>query len=111
MRKPTYKQARIAILDLLRSSPEWTVSGPLKVPHATHTGGLRLWFAPQSVHYEAPCCDACRCNGLCRCAHPYRYPYHYRRSNAHSLWVDIRTIPAAQFVAWIYQQVIRGELK
>ena len=47
----TYAQAQRDLLDNLRANG-WTVSAPLKIPHATSPNGeLRLWFKPQAVWF------------------------------------------------------------
>lgn len=50
--KKTYAQARVAILDYLKSQ-DWDLSLPsLKVPYATSPDRtIRLWFKPQAVYF------------------------------------------------------------
>ena len=49
-KKPTFGEARAAILARLRADG-WTVKTDLKVPHATSPDGqTRLWFKPESVY-------------------------------------------------------------
>ena len=70
----TFKQAQTRLLDLLEREPGWTVARGLKVPHATHESGPRLFFKSQSI-YSVP-----------------RAPY--RLGAAHSLHVDPRDLAA-----------------
>jgi hypothetical protein len=81
----TFLAARADILAYL-ASHGWQVSGPLKVPHATHPSGtLRLWFKPQAVYYTAVRAGQ-------------RHDFHAARTLSYDL--DIRTIDSAALVAF-----------
>lgn len=81
--KPTFIEARKAIQEHLREKG-WTLSGDLKIPHATSRDGrVRFWFKPQAVWFTV--------NG------PYAVGGH-NFGNARSTHGDIRTVPAEQWV-------------
>lgn len=47
----TYKEAKGLLWDACKADG-WTMSSPtLKVPHATSSTGVRLWFRPQAIWY------------------------------------------------------------
>ena len=86
MPRPTFAAARAALLAHLQTAG-WDVktfgpSGHLKTPHATSpSGGFRLWFRPQSVHYSR----GSRGSG-------------FNANDARSLWVDILDVAPAEIV-------------
>jgi hypothetical protein len=45
----TYAQARTEFMNYLQREG-WTLMRGLKIPHATHESGIRLWFNTQSVY-------------------------------------------------------------
>ncbi len=71
----TYAAARLAIFAHLESLG-WTVKRNLKVPQAIRPDGGQLFFRPQAVYL-----------------------------GYHSLHCDIRTIPPAEFVAYVERWV------
>lgn len=81
--RPTFIEARKAIQEYLKGRG-WTLSGDLKIPHATSTDGdVRFWFKPQAVWFTMK--------------GPYAVGGH-SFGNARSTHGDIRDMPAEQWV-------------
>ncbi len=102
----THKQIQAAILVGLKTMG-WDTKPGLKVPHATDPSRrLRLWFRPQSVHYDID--NQGRGN--------------FAPSNARSLFVDLKRLysesedhdvhPAAMLAGLASDQLVHsGELR
>jgi hypothetical protein len=88
----TYVQAQDAAIDALRRAG-WTLSGMLKVRHATSPGGrVRLWFKPQSVLFTERTGRAVPGSG-------YPDVLSHTLSDARSLNIaDLRDMTGADFV-------------
>lgn len=105
-RERTYKQIQADILGGLEAMG-WDTKPRLKVPHATDPSRrLRLWFRPQSVHYDID----------------NRGRGNFAASSARSLFVDLKRLdtissardvpPAAVLAGWASSTLVAsGELR
>lgn len=89
MAKETFDAAKRRILEGLQALG-WSVSGPLKIPHATSPDGeVRLWFKPQAVWLS-------QAHGG---PHAHRGGKH-ELGNARSIFVEVRGTDVADLVRY-----------
>ena len=88
----TYAVARANILSALRAQ-DWTLSGDLKVPHATSPdGAIRFWFRSQAVYFTTA-------------SRGERHQPQSAYSLDQACAVDIRKYSAEAYIRWAVKRV------